>query len=67
MNVLTMRVELPSKDPDNLNKGHSKTPDKPVAEKKDSLKNIDKKEKEKKKIPLFYTTPIFRPNKYEFY
>jgi hypothetical protein len=46
---------------------HPNAADKSIAEKKDSLKNNDEKEKEKKKTPLFYTIPIFRPNKYEFY
>lgn len=62
-----MRVELSNKNPGNTNKGRPNAADKPVSEKKDSLKNIDEKEKEKKKIPLFYTIPIFKPNKYEFY
>lgn len=62
-----MGVELSNKNPGNMNKGYSKAADKPVAEKTDSLTTIDEKENEKKKIPLFYTIPIFRPNKYEFY
>ncbi len=62
-----MRVALSNKNPGNRNKDYPNAPDKPVAGRKDGLMNIDEKEKEKKKIPLFYTTPIFRPNKYEFY
>ena len=61
-----MRVELLNKDPRNTNKDHPTAIDKPVAEKKDSLRNIDEKEKEKTP-PLFYTIPIFKTNKYEFY
>ena len=62
-----MRVKLFNKNPGKTNKDNSTAIDKPVVEKKDSLKNIDEKEKEKKKIPLFYTIPIFKPTKYEFY
>lgn len=62
-----MGVELSNKNPGNINKGYLKAAGKPVAEKTDSLKTIDEKEKEKRKIPLFYTIPIFRPNRYEFY
>ena len=61
-----MRVELSNRNPVNTNKKHSMA-DKLVPEKKDSLKDIDKKVKEKKKIPLFYTIPIYKANKYEFY
>lgn len=62
-----MQVELSNKNQSNTNNVHPNAADKPIAEKKDSLKNNDEKEKEKKKTPLFYTIPIFRPNKYEFY
>lgn len=39
-----------------------------VAENK-RLKNFveEEKEKNKNKLPLFYTIPIFKPNNYEFY
>lgn len=62
-----MRVELSNRNPANTGKKHSMAIDKLVFEKKDSLSDIDKKVKEKKKIPSFYTIPIFKANKYEFY
>jgi len=62
-----MKVELSNKNPGNTNKGHLNAVKKPVAEKKDSSKNIDEKEKEKKDNPLFYTIPIFKAKRYEFY
>ena len=61
-----MRVELSNRNPAITDKKHSMAIDKLVSEKKDSLRDIDKK-KEKKKIPSFYTIPIFKANKYEFY
>ena len=62
-----MRVELTNKNPGNTNKDQPNAAYKSVADIKDNLKNIVEKEDEKKKVPLFYTIPIFRPNKYEFY
>ena len=62
-----MRAELSNKNPGNINKEHSTAVAKLVPEKKNCLKDIDKKEKEMKNNPLFYTIPIFKANKYEFY
>ena len=62
-----MRGELSNRSPALTDRKHSMAIEKLVSEKKASLKDIDEKIKEKKKMPLFYTTPIFKANNYEFY
>ena len=62
-----MSVELSNKSPANTNNHYPNAFNKRVSEKKRHLKNLAVEEKQKDKLPLFYTNPIFKSNKYEFY
>lgn len=63
-----MSVELSNKKPGNMINHSQNAVSKRVAENK-RLRNFveEEKEKNKNKLPLFYTIPIFKPNNYEFY
>ena len=68
-----MSVELSNRNPGNAHNSHPNAVNKRVAEKKRRPKNFaeekkqETEERQKNKLPLFYTIPIFKPNKYEFY
>lgn len=56
-----------NKNPGNTINHFQKAVSRRVAEKERSLKKAVEEEKDKNKLPLFYTIPIFKPNNYEFY
>ena len=62
-----MSVELSNKNPGKANNHDTKAINKLLAKKKRCRTNLVVEEKQKDKHPLFYTKPIFKPNKYEFY
>ena len=63
-----MSVELSNKKPGNLINHSQNAVSKRVAEKKRPKTFVEEeKDKNKNKLPLFYTIPIFKPNNYEFY